>query len=473
MSGGQDALCRADSRAEYVMRCESMVVIAQETEGARLAELMGWGRFPRIQGVERVSEDLAAISRGAILSRGLGRSYGDASLPPAGQGPVANTSLANRLLAFDGETGVLRVEAGFCLADLNRCFLPQGWASPVTPGTQYVTVGGMVAADVHGKNHHVAGCFGEHVRALRMRVADGRVLEVSDSQETELFRATLGGLGLTGHLLEVEFSLEKVPSAWVWTANQQVENFSELIAGLIEASATWPMTVAWVDSMSKGDALGRGILMKGRWAGSDEAPNHAPTGKRPFSIPFDFPEWVLNKNSIKLFNRAYFRRQGKSEQGRVVHPFDFFYPLDRLQHWNRIYGGQGFIQYQCVIPKGDAQGVGEQLLKALAASGEGSFLSVVKDCGREGKGMISFPMPGISLAFDVPMRGDATRTLVRKLNAIVLEAEGRIYLAKDALTTAETYRAMDPRLEAWNSVRRKWDPDGTLCSALAVRVLGG
>jgi len=433
---------------------------------------MGWGRFPRVEGVERVSEDLGAISRGAILSRGLGRSYGDASLPPGGQGPVAGTRLANRLLAFDGETGVLRAEAGFCLADFNRLFFPLGWASPVTPGTQYVTLGGMVASDVHGKNHHVAGCFGEHVHALRMRVPDGRILDVSENQEPELFSATLGGMGLTGHLLEVEFALEKVPSAWVWAENQQVQNFSELIACLGEASATWPMTVSWIDSLSKGDALGRGIVMKGRWARSDEAPSQAPTRKRTLSIPFDFPEWVLSKTSVQLFNQAYFHKEGKSGKGGIVHPYAFFYPLDRLQDWNRIYGRRGFVQYQCVIPKQDADRIGGCLLKALADSGTGSFLSVVKDCGRQGKGMISFPMPGISLAFDVPMRGDSTRVLVRKLNDIVLEAGGRIYLAKDALTTAETYRAMDPRWEAWNAVRKQWDPDGKLRSALSVRVFG-
>ncbi len=433
---------------------------------------MGWGRFPRVEGLELVSEDLEAISRGAILSRGLGRSYGDASLPPQGQGPVASTRLANRLLAFNGDTGVLRAEAGFCLADFNSLFLPLGWASPVTPGTRYVSLGGMVASDVHGKNHHVAGCFGEHVRALRMRVADGRILDVSENQEPELFHATLGGLGLTGHLLEVEFVLEKVPSAWVWAENQQVENFSELIACLREASDTWPMTVAWVDSLSKGDALGRGIVMKGRWARPDQAPSQAPASKSAFSVPLDFPEWVLSKTSVQLFNRAYFCKEGKSGKSGIVHPYAFFYPLDRLQDWNRIYGRRGFIQYQCVIPKQDADEIGKQLLKTLAASDEGSFLSVVKDCGRQGKGMISFPMPGISLAFDVPMRGDSTRALVRKLNEIVLEAGGRIYLAKDALTSAETYRAMDPRWEAWNGVRRQWDPDGKLRSALSVRLFG-
>jgi FAD/FMN-containing dehydrogenase len=282
----------------------------------------------------------------------------------------------------------------------------------------------------------------------------------------------LGGLGLTGHLLEVEFSLEKVPSAWVWAENQRVENFSELMTCLREASDTWPMTVSWVDSLSKGDALGRGIVMKGRWARADEAPSQVPTSKRAFSIPFDFPEWVLSKTSVQLFNGAYFRKQGKSGKGGIVDPNAFFYPLDRLQDWNRIYGRRGFVQYQCVIPKQDADRVGEQLLKTLAASGEGSFLSVVKDCGRQGKGMISFPMPGVSMAFDVPMRGDSTRTLVRKLNEIVLEAGGRIYLAKDALTPAETYRAMDPRWEAWNAVRRQWDPDGKLRSALSVRLFG-
>ncbi len=245
-----------------------MDAIRARSRGCELAELMGWGRFPRVEGVERLSEDLEAISRGAVLSRGLGRSYGDASLPPQGldQGEVAGTRLANRLLAFDENKGVLRAQAGLSLADFNSLFLPQGWTSPVTPGTQYVTLGGMVASDVHGKNHHVAGCFGEHVRSLRLRLADDRILDVSENQEPELFAATVGGMGLTGHILEVEFSLEKVPSPWLWSESHQVKNLSELLGSLKEASENWPMTVAWVDSLSSGDALGRGIVMKGRWA---------------------------------------------------------------------------------------------------------------------------------------------------------------------------------------------------------------
>ncbi len=245
-------------------------------------EIAGWGRYPVIQADERFSEDLEASSRDAVLVRGLGRSYGDASLPALEGQTVANSTLADRLISFDSDTGVLRAEAGFSLFDLNRLFRPRGWASPVSPGTQFVTLGGMVASDVHGKNHHEEGCFGEHVLALRMRVADQRVLEITEASEPELFRATLGGMGLTGHILEVEIKLQAISSPWVWGESEQVHNLEELVANLSKSSAEWPFTACWVDSMKRGPTMGRGIVNRGRWATRDEAPAKAP---RPFPVP--------------------------------------------------------------------------------------------------------------------------------------------------------------------------------------------
>jgi len=436
-----------------------------------MKELSGWGRYPRILAEERLSEDLAELSREVVLLRGLGRSYGDASLPPPGR--VAGcTRLADRLISFDPETGVLRAEAGLSLAALNALFWPRGFASPVTPGTQLVTLGGMVASDVHGKNHHVAGCFGEHVRALRMRVADGRILEVSEAREPELFRATLGGMGLTGHILEVEFLMERIPSPWIWAESEQVGSLLELLGRLREASEQWPMTVCWVDCLRRGATMGRGIVMKGRWATVDEARSELPRFHRKLAVPFEFPEWVLCEPGLRAFNELYFRKHGAKTKRGVVHPYAFFYPLDAIGNWNRIYGRSGFVQYQCVLPADRGEASPRRFFDALTRLGGASFLSVIKDCGEQGKGILSFPKRGISVALDIPMRHEHTKSLVDTLNAIVIEEGGRIYLTKDALTSAEHFREMEPRLDAWNAVRRRWDPEGGLCSALSIRLLG-
>jgi FAD/FMN-containing dehydrogenase len=443
----------------------------RSVEGARLQPLCGWGRYPVVDGAQIVTEDLEAASREATLSRGLGRSYGDASLPAPGGRRVLATELADRILSFDETTGVLRAEAGFSLAELNRIFHPRGWASPVSPGTQYVTLGGMVASDVHGKNHHVAGCFGEHVRALRMRVADGRVLEVTEASEPELFRATIGGMGLTGHILEVAVKLERIPSAWVWRESERVDDLDALVARLRENSRTWPFTMSWVDGLRAGPGMGRGVVMRGRWAAPEEAPARPPKARATLAVPFDLPGWVLGPWSVRLFNLAYFHAHGRSVRRGLVHPHSFFYPLDAIRHWNRLYGKRGFTQYQCVLPEDDGD-AHRDLFEVLARRGGASFLSVVKDCGAEGKGMMSFPRPGISVALDLPMKGARTQALVDELNEVVIAAGGRIYLAKDALTRPEHLRAMEPRLASWNAVRKRWDPAERLASALSHRLLG-
>jgi len=437
-----------------------------------MKELTGWGRYPVARAPQIVSEDLERATGDAVLSRGLGRSYGDSSLPANGRRPVVCTRLADRVLAFDPETGRLRAEAGLSLDRLNTLFLPRRWFTPVTPGTQFVTLGGMVASDVHGKNHHVAGCFGEHVRALKMRVADGRVLEIGDEREPELFRATIGGMGLTGHILEVDFRMERIPSPWIFEETERMANLGELIRRLREASHEWPFTVAWVDCLRRGSAMGRGILIKGRWATAEEAPAAPPGPKRRVTVPLDMPGWLLNTLSIRAFNTLYFHKSRRRPHRRIVDPESFFYPLDMLLEWNRLYGKRGFTQYQCVLPPTEDGAAYREFFEALTRHGGASFLSVIKDCGKQGKGMLSFPMPGVSVALDLPLRPDRTQALVDALNEIVIRAGGRIYLTKDALSRPEHFRAMEPRLDGWNAVRRKWDPDGRIVTAQSVRLLG-
>lgn len=435
------------------------------TPAPREQELAGWGLHPRVRGVALCSEDLERITRDASLSRGLGRAYGDAALPARGAGPLASTPLADRLLAFDPQSGVLRAEAGVSLETLNRLLLPRGWFTPVTPGTQYVTLGGMVASDVHGKNHHVAGCFGEHVRALRMRVGDGRVLEVSDQTEPELFRATLGGMGLTGHLLEVEVCMERVASPWIWRERTRHPDLAGTLAALASASAQWPMTMAWIDTSARGRAAGRGVVTVGRWAEPGEAPSSPPAPKRRIGVP-PMPG-VMNAWSIRALNAAYYRvmRPGAG----LEHPETFFYPLDMLRDWNRAYGRRGFVQYQVVLPSADDY---PELLERFQREGGASLVTVLKDCGEAGRGLLSFPRRGTSIALDIPMRSAATQRLFDRLNDFAVERGGRIYLAKDALTRPDHFRAMYPRLGEWQAIRDKWDPEHRLRSAQSVRLLG-
>jgi len=437
-----------------------------------LSELSGWGRHPVMPAREIVSEDFERASVEASLSRGLGRSYGDASLPARAGAVVASSRRADRLLGFDPETGALRAEAGFSLRELNRLFMPRGWTSPVSPGTQYVTLGGAVASDVHGGNHHVAGTFGEHVASLRMRVADGRVLEVSERSEPELFRATLGGMGLTGHILEVELRLQKIPSAWIYQEARRVHDLDDLVETLLEGSRQWPQTKCWFDSTARGKSMGRGFALFGRWADQDEAPPHPPELRERIAIPFELPVGLVNALSVRLFNALVFHSRRRSIQLGVAHPQAFFWPLDGVRHWNRLYGPRGFAQYQCVLPIERDPRVVRRFFAVMTRRGCPSPVSVMKDCGAEGRGMLSFPKPGISIALDVPLRGAKTQALIDALNEVVLEVGGRIYLSKDVLTRADHFRAMEPRLAAFNEVRRKWDPEGRLRSALSVRLLG-
>ncbi|HVM96134.1 MAG TPA: FAD-binding oxidoreductase [Candidatus Acidoferrales bacterium] len=437
--------------------------------GAAPTELSGWGHYPVVHGEERLGENLPAITQGVVLTRGLGRSYGDASLPPSSNGPVAGSILADRILSFDPDTGVVRAEAGFPLWRLNRLFLPRNWFTPVTPGTHFVTLGGMVAADVHGKMHHVDGCVGEHVTRLLLRVADGRIVECSETKESELFCATIGGMGLTGHILEVDLRMKRIPSPWILQETERCDSFDRLIDALKEAGKTWPFTVTWADFLDHGSHMGRGLLMKGRWAEPSEAPKEPPRFRNPLIIPPVFPSWLGQPFMVRIFNRLVYAgvRRGRG----ILHPEMCFYPLDIFQNWNNLYGKRGFTQYQCLLPDTPDHVGQHRLLDTLRRLQAPVFLAVIKDCGREGRGMLSFPKPGISYALDLPV-DERTQSIVDALNDVVVAEGGRIYLAKDAFTRAEHFRAMEPRLEAWQTVRRKWDPNRVLRSAQSVRLLG-
>ncbi len=431
--------------------------------------LAGWGRVPVVPGYEVRSEDLESITRDVPLTRGLGRAYGDAALPAAGDERVAGSRLADRILSFDEATGDLTAEAGLSLDELYRAFLPRGWFTPVTPGTRYVTLGGMVAADVHGKNHHVDGCFGRHVQALTLRVADGRIVTCSRSEHPDLFFATIGGMGLTGHILLVRFRMVRVPSPWIYQEMQRVPNLDAFMDALKTSAASWPMTMGWIDCLSSGAAMGRGVLFRGRWAQPNEAPSTFPGLHAPIPVPFMFPNGVLGTLAVRAFNAVYYRLPHPNR--RAVHPKGFFYPLDVAGDWHRMYGPRGFTQYQCVLPASGGHDAARRFLEVVTQGGGASFLCVIKDCGAEGEGMLSFPKPGISIALDLALRDD-TQALVDRMNERVIAEGGRIYLAKDALTRPDHFRAMETRLDRFLAVRRTWDPEGRIRSAQSVRLFG-
>jgi len=437
---------------------------------SQIKPIMAWGRIS-MPGRSVDSTNLEADSQDAALFRGLGRSYGDSSLPSTPEAKVVSTPLADNLRFFDRDRGVLRAEAGLSLYTLNQLFLREGWFVPVSPGTQFVTLGGMVAADVHGKNHHIDGCFGQHIVALKLRVADGRIIECSADRESELFLATIGGMGLTGHILEVEFRMVKIPSPWIWCETRRIEGIEDFVAALKTSAKEWPFTVGWIDCLKRGPAMGRGILTCGRWASPEEAMSRSLPENRTFSIPFVFPEAVLNPWTVRAFNSWYFHKHVPRVKCRIVHPEKFFYPLDDVRDWNRIYGPRGFTQYQCVLPESGDCRVAKQFFERLTRMGGASFLCVIKDCREEGRGMLSFPKPGISIALDIPIRSH-TQSMVDQLNQYVIGVGGRIYLCKDTFTRPEDFRAMEPRLDQWMKVRRKWDPEGKIRSAQSVRLFG-
>jgi len=329
----------------------------------------------------------------------------------------------------------------------------------------------MVAADVHGKNHHIAGTFGKYLRSLKIRTGAGEILDCSPTSYSDLFYATIGGMGLTGHILEVEFALERIPSRWIKQEMRLIWNIGEFVQQLTLSAKQWSFTVGWVDCLTTGDAMGRGILYCGNWCTGDESPAQLPEPPLTIPLPFVLPDGLLNRYTSRLFNMGKYRTHFPPIKTDIVTPYGFFYPLDRITNWNRMYGKRGFTQYQCVLPEYDNGGVTRRFFELLTRLGGASFLCVIKDCGSQGDGILSFPMRGISVALDIPVRRD-TAQLVCKLNEFIIPEGGRIYLAKDQFTRPEHYRAMEPRLSRFEEIRHKYDPERRIRSAQSVRLLG-
>jgi L-gulonolactone oxidase len=387
--------------------------------------------------------------RGPRLAAGLLRSYGDEGLN-LGHGLIVTTGM-DRLITCDWDKGVVRAEAGLSLDALLTLCVPQGWFLPVTPGTRFVTLGGAVANDVHGKNHHVAGTFGNHVAAIGLARAAGEVHTLTPADNSELFSATLGGLGLTGLILWVELRLAPIRSSDMHVETLPLKDLDAFFT-LDQASQDWPYTVAWVDCLAGGRRAGQGLYMRGRHAESGPLTPHGPA---KLAAPPVVPAGLLNPFTLRVFNTAYRNRPWAVGAGST-HYDPFFYPLDSVSGWNRLYGPAGFYQFQGVAPEAAGPDAVRRLLSAVAESRQGSFLTVLKRFGaKESPGLLSFPMPGVTFALDFPNRGEETLRLIRRLNDIALEAGGRIYPAKDAAMTAEQFRASYPQ---WGKLETLRDP---------------
>ncbi len=414
-------------------------------------EVESWGRVLRAANTVAVPpflDDARAVlmDRGrSTLPLGAARSYGDVCLNRDGE--LVRTTALDRLIAADWSTGIIRAEAGLTLDAVLRIAVPKGWFPPVTPGTKFVTLGGAVANDVHGKNHESAGTIGCHVRRIGLARSSGEVLELSKSDNAELFQATIGGLGLTGLILWVELALKRIGSTDIDVETLEVADLDQFFR-LAEDSTDWEHTVAWVDCLARGKGIGRGLFMRGR---------HHPHGALQVhrgprvTVPIDAPSWLLNSSTVRLFNLAYRHRPWTMGQ-RTVHYDSFFYPLDSVVAWNRLYGPRGFFQHQSVVPSQAVVGAIERLLTLTSEYQQGSFLVVLKLFGgRRSPGLLTFPMPGATLALDLPNRGDITRKLLQAMTDVVMEVGGRLYPAKDATMSAEAFRLGYPdwtRLEA-------------------------
>lgn len=448
-------------------------------------ELAGWGRWPvvasQVARPERRAEVVRAVvetNGQGLIAHGLGRSYGDAALLQDGR--VVLTRRLDRMLDFDPTTGWLTAEAGVSFEDLLATFVPRGFFPPVTPGTKFVTLGGALASDIHGKNHHVAGTFADHVRAFELVVGDGSIVRVTRESEPELFAATAGGMGLTGVILSLELQMQPIHNAYIQMESVRVESLEHFFQ-VSKESAAAPQTVSWIDCVTRGKGMGRGIFMRGDHAGADAA---IPSGKglvetakhlaHPLlEVPFDAPSWALNGATIKAFNEVYFRRHPRGGKRGLVHYDPWFYPLDAVRGWNRIYGRRGFLQWQMVVPHDPEQRAIRAILDAITASRLGSFLAIIKEFGevpRASHPSLSFPAPGVTLALDFAFTGQPLLDLLDRLDAITLEAGGRVYLTKDARLSRDMFRRMYPSWEAWRAVRDRWDPEHRFQSELGRRL---
>jgi FAD/FMN-containing dehydrogenase len=421
-----------------------------------ITRILSWGRYPKIAHHtvhhpawnDQVPDLLKAAAPGSLLPYGLGRSYGDSCLN--GGRDLIDCGRLNRILGFDESTGTVRCEGGVSLADIIDVFLPNGWFPAVTPGTRFVTVGGAIANDVHGKNHHCAASFGAHVRQIGLHRSNDGLVVCNSETNSSLLRATIGGLGLTGVIAWADIQLKPVAGPWIDAEIVPFHSLNSFLDLSRESNERFEYTVAWLDCFA--GKTPRGIFFRGNHAAERGKEFHARRGPK---LPIALPGWMLNRYSVRAFNAAYYRIHAARKGSTVVGYDSFFYPLDSIRQWNLLYGRQGFLQYQCVIPETNLDAV-EELLDRIARSGMGSCLGVLKQFGPAAPaGMLSFPRPGLTIALDFAMHGERTLKLMQSLDEIVQQSGGALYPAKDARMSPALFEASFPR---WRSLVPYIDP---------------
>lgn len=432
-----------------------------------MKKIKSWGRLSNnnhlIFNIKNITNIQCEIKNNLPgIMHGLGRSYGDVALNSGGCLWMGNQ--LNHFISFDKDLGVLYCEAGSSLQDIHRTLVPQGWMLPVTPGTQVITVGGAIANDVHGKNHHVLGSFGDHVLEFTLLKTTGEIFQCSRTNHSELFFATIGGIGLTGIILTAKIQLRAVQGPWLEAETVPYYDLSEFFELADSSEKKWEHTVSWIDCMNGKQA--RGLFMRANLCDAKESIQESVIKDKIF--PIAPPISLVNHLSLPLFNFAYFHKNRLSHHHKIVHYEPFFYPLDAIHEWNKMYGPKGFYQYQSVIPRHLGFDATQEMLKVIKKSGEGSFLAVLKTFGdRESGGLLSFPQPGVTLALDFPNRGLKTEKLFNALDAIVREAQGRLYLAKDARMPRSLFEAGYPK---FNEFLKYKDPN--ISSDMSRRLLG-
>jgi decaprenylphospho-beta-D-ribofuranose 2-oxidase len=443
-------------------------------------ELTGWGgldphaaRVCRPARRRELQQCLTQDGTSGMIARGLGRSYGDSATLEGGT--VVLGERLNRLLAFDETTGVLTCEAGVSFADILATFVPRGYFLPVSPGTKFVTVGGAIAADIHGKNHHRHGSLGNFVESFELWTGTNELLPCSRNENSDVFWATIGGMGLTGYIASARIRLTPIESSMMRVDYRRVDDLAELLRLVSDPGPQPTYSVAWIDCVASGAKLGRAVLMSAEHARRAdlsgqalEAPLSVPSPGR-LALPFNFPSFALNPFSVAIFNALYYRLH-PTRTGVLTSYEPFFYSLDGIGDWNRIYGKRGFIQYQALLPmETSAEGI-PRLLDEIVRSRLASFLAVLKRTGEANQGMLSFCKPGITLALDLPNVGEPLRELTARLDRLVVEYGGRLYLAKDAVTTPDVFAQMYPRLDEFRQLKSRIDPQGKFTSAQAKRL---
>lgn len=442
--------------------------------------LVGWGRTAPtaaevvgLVDLDAVRDALGRAERG-VLGRGLGRSYGDGAQNAGGV--VADGTTAVGISEFDPTTGRITARAGTSLEQLMTWLVPEGWFVPVTPGTRQVTVGGAIAADIHGKNHHQAGSWCNHVESFRLLCGDGELRDVHRDRDPDVFWATAGGMGLTGVILDATFTMKPIETSRLLVDTDRADDLDAVMALMVEGDADYDYSVAWIDIMSGGRAMGRSVLDRGRFARADELPRKLADDPLRFvsnslgSFPPIAPSGLINPTTVRAFNELWFRKAPARRRDAVQTITQFFHPLDLVQEWNRVYGPTGFLQWQYVVPD-EAGEVVRRTLEELSRSGLApSFLAVLKRMGDANPGHLSFPSRGWTLAFDTPVGNPELNVLLDRLDDEVVAAGGRIYLAKDSRVDPRHLPAMYPRLDDWRQVRDRLDPEGRIRSDLGRRL---